>query len=676
MTAREKPPGQCQVCGATTENAAAFCIVHQMQHQAEVNELRALGAALGLDMDSETRGMDTALASAQEKSRSRLGLAPRQPANLAKREPEKAPLVPLSEVELENHRSGELDTWWLPKPARDWCEAISAANCAPKSLAVASCMVAAATVLQGRVRVRWKPGVDEPLCLYWFVFSGTGTRKTTIQLRAMRAVLQYQQELADQCAKDTRHILNQRRTKEAQLSRLRRQNQPSKHTDAGKEWLGKIRELEHDLEQLELPKSVEWSQGDVNPSLLPKLLQHNYEAEGIARISVMVSEGAFLHNLMGRHQGSPILEVPLGAINGEPLQFVRASKATDDPVKIRLPNTYMSMCQLLQPHLLDLIKASDISDTGFAGRCIIEVLSSEPTKPDWTAPPVPDAVQSAYDAWLRALIEEDVPDLVDLTLDPAAGRAMRLAYESIEADGSGWSQRAAGIIARLVAIVDIGNLIAKRMADGKTKQRKAPENNLGETPGLGAPSIPKGIHIVGSTEYDWMDDFGGTDYEDLAQLGVRVPPSQAPESIERISMQHELGALGAPSGAQNTGAQGIIKHLFELLHVKRLPLVRTFDRPANSVTALAERVLRHCAGAPSFGAPSSEGVKVRSLWKNMPSKTRPSMDQLYAALEELEQAGAIEWVPDSMRKKGRDARYRSFRLLVRASHLEAVKHKE
>lgn len=634
--------------------------------------MRELGRALGLEPGA--RKEEQIAERASSGTRSRFGL-PEKKAPLAKREPD-APLVPLSSVELENFQSQELDTWWLPKPARDWCDAISAANQAPKSLAVASCMVAAATVLQGRVRVRWKPGVDEPLCLYWFVFSGTGTRKTTIQLRAMRAVLQYQQELADQCAKDTRRVLNERRTKEGQLSRLRRQNAPAKHTDAGREWLGKIRELEHDLEQLELPKSVEWSQGDVNPSLLPKLLQHNYDAEGIARISVMVSEGAFLHNLMGRHQGSPILEVPLGAINGEPLQFVRASKATDDPVKIRLPNTYMSMCQLLQPHLLDLIKASDISDTGFAGRCIIEVLGSDPIKPEWTAPPVPDAVQNAYDAWLRALIEEELPDIVDLTLDAAAGRAMRAAYESIEADGSGWSQRAAGIIARLVAIVDIGNLVADRMANGNRKQSNATDSNFGETPRLGTTQIPKGIHIVEPSEYDWLDDFGDHDSAHLQTLGTLGDDTQARGIVGRNGGETELGTLGTARGAQTRSAEEIIKHLFELIHVKRLRLVRSLDRPAQSVSSLAERVLRLLSARPQISVPGSEGVKVRDLWKSFTPSQRPTADQLYASLEELEQSGAIEWQPDSMRKKGRDARYRSFRLLVRASHLETVKPKE
>lgn len=634
--------------------------------------MRELGKALGL----EDGDYNQKPAEAAQRARSRFGL-PEAKAPLAKREPEKpVPLVPLSSVELENFQTDELQTWWLPKPARDWCEAISAANKAPKSLAVASCLCAMASVLQGRVRVRWKAGVEEPLALYWFVFSGTGTRKTTIQLRAMRAILQYQQELADQCAKDAKLVENKRRRLEAQLGRLRRQRQGSKHTEGHQEWLSQIKELERDLDDLATPLSAEWSQGDVNPSLLPKLLQHNYDAEGIARLSIMVSEGAFLHNLMGRHQGSPILEVALGAINGEPLQFVRASKVGDEPVKVRLPHTFMTMCHLLQPHLLDLLKSSEMSDTGFAGRCIIEVLSSEPIKPGWEAPPIPDAIQAAYDAWLRALIEEELPDVVDLTLDPATAKAVRAMYESIETDGSGWSQRATGIISRLVAIVDIGNLVAKRIADGNTKPKTAPANNLGETQNWGRTDIPKGIHVVEPSDYDWLDEIGDNSYGHLRELGTIGDGEQVPGKIERTGMQHELGTLGTGHGAENAGAPGIIKYLFQLIHIQRLRLVRSLDRPAVTVASLAERVLLHLRAVSPISRPQSEEWNVRAALKSMATSKRPSTDQFYAALEELEQAGAIEWIPDSMRKKGRDARYRRFRLLVRASHLETVKPKE
>ncbi len=537
-------------------------------------------------------------------------------------------------------------------------------------------MCAAATVLQGRVRVTWKPGVSEPLSLYWFVFSATGTRKTTILLRAMRAVLAYQQALADQAEKDAKVIENKRRRLEAQLRRLRGQKHGSKLSEGHQEWLGEIKQVELELDALVTPLSPEWSQSDVNPSLLPKLLQHNHQAEGIARLSIMVSEGAFLHNLMGRHQGAPILEVALGAINGEPMQFVRASKVGDEPVKIRLPHTYMTMCQLLQPHLLDVLKSSEVSDTGLAGRCIVEVLPSEPVKPDWSAPPVPDAVQQAYDAWLQALITEDLPDVVDLTLDAATGQAVRSLYESIEADGSGWSQRATGIICRLAAIVDIGNLVADRMANGKSVQRGAPDNNFGGTQSLGTSHIPKGIHVVAPSEYDWLDDFGVYDSE---HLGAERICGDVDVPLEKQLPNHDEtrnGDVGTEHGAEGTGAVGIIKYLSLFIHHQRLQLVRSLDRPSDSVGSLANRVLLRLRAVPTEIVPTNSGVKVRDCWKAITPSKRPSMDQFYAALEELEQSGAIEWIPDSIRKKGRDARYRSFRVLVRASHLEAVKPKE
>jgi hypothetical protein len=620
---------------------------------------------------------DAPLASTSpDRARARMGLA------VAKSSAPVA-LAPMSEVTPESFTTPEVETWWLPKAMREWCEAASAASQAPKNLAVASAMCAAAAVLQGRVKVRWKDGVEEPLCLSWFVFSGTGTRKTAIQLRAMQAIRAHQLQVAERVAREAKVIENKRRWKESQLSSLRRRKAPEARTPALTELMGKIRELEHDLEELVMPKAVEWTQGNVNPSLLPKLLAHNLEAEGIARLSVMVSEGSFLANLLGRHQGTTIVEEVLGAVNGEPMEFVRSSKVSDDPVKVRLPHSYMTLCQLLQPHLLDLLKKPELSDTGFVGRSIVDVLPSAPIKPDWDSPAIPDHVQKAWDDLLSALITQDVPDLVDLTIDAAAARQVREMYESVELDETGSCQRITGIICRLYAISDICHLVAGRL-DGSVKTPiKAPE----QPPRIVPVDIPKHVHVVADNEYDWLDEVSSSDYQDLAGVNAIVPencPGPGTEETLAISDSSTGGHVElsrsvpcpALTGGPGARVSGVLIYLYHTFYSQRLQLVRSIDRPSQLSGSLATRVLRRLTTAGQISGTNSGTVKVRDTHRLFPSSSRPTAEQLYSALEELEQSGAIEWVPESLRKRGKETRYREFRLLAKPDHLKPVPNKE
>jgi len=589
--------------------------------------------------------LEAALLQSAAAAASRLTVAPKP----AQQEPALA-----ESPELSNGRTEELDTWWLPAPVRDWCDAVSAAMACPKTLPVAAALCAAATVLQGRVSVTWKPGVTEPLCLYWFVFSGTGTRKTAILSRARRAIDLFQAQMAEQCAKDTKVVTNKRRRLEAQLGRLRRQKAAGPHTSAHQEWMGQIRELEHDLDELVPPKAVEWTQSNVNPSLLPRFMQHNHEAEGIARLAVLIDEGSFLKNLMGRHQGGqPILEEVLGAVNGEPMLFVRSSRVADDPVKVRLPHSYLTICALLQPHLLDVLKSPELSDVGFVGRCLVDVLDDSPIKPGWECPPIPDHVQAAYDRWLRALIDEELPETVDLTLDAATRRSVRALYESVEADGTGWSQRITGLICRIAAIVDIGKLVADRIAQGrscKTVEQDGKHQKLGTT------QIPKHVHVVTDDGYDWLDD------ENMPAPESAIINTEESGGSKTGDDWGRLSPVGGGSSARE------IDHLTTLIYTNRIRMVRTLDRPAQSLATLASRALCTIHGRPQSPGPQS----VRDVHKAFTPKGRPSADRLYAALELLVESGCIEWDPASLRRVRGETHYTKFIVLVRPGHLKAV----
>lgn len=356
--------------------------------------------------------------------------------------------------------TNDLDTWWLPAPVRDWCEAVAKAYAVPRVMPISAALCAAASVLQGRVRVRIKPGWEEPLCLFWLVFVRTGGKKSAVMERATAALHRWQAELNEEVKRDAKLADFERKRLDAQLRRLRAQKRGTKGPtgvtgDAHAEWLSEVKELESQLAEVKRPVEHDLLQSDVNPSLLPKVLRNNYDAEGIARLAILDDEGTALANLMGRHQGQPILESALKAYGGHWAKMTRASKVGDGYVRVELPHSYMTICVFAQPHYHNLLSdAAVLSTSGFVGRCIVDMVDAG--DPGWDAEPVPEHVQQAYDSWLLRLAQEDVPELVDLWGDRDARAALKRCYEARERDGSGTAQRIVGRVARIVALCAVG----------------------------------------------------------------------------------------------------------------------------------------------------------------------------------------------------------------------------
>lgn len=516
-------------------------------------------------------------------------------------------------------RAAPLSASILPEPARAWAEACATWLDMDQTMPTIAAICAAASVLQGRVRVRWRAGVEEPVCLYWLVFSATGTLKSQVLSHATRAIRQLELEWREQAAKENEERAGQRKWREQQVTRLRRKPAPNALADKQR-WLQEIAEYEHELAQFQPVTSPQWLQGDVNPSLLPKILRHNYEAEGIARCAVLIDEGTFLSNITGRHQGSTQVETLLSAVNGSPLDFVRASQTSDEMVSIRLPATYMTICALVQPDYYDrLTKNQQLADCGFLGRTIRTVLDAPARKVPLDSPPIPDAIQSAYDAWLRALATADVPEVVDLTEDAATGQCVREMYDSVELDGTGFSKRVIGLVARIGAIIKVGN-------------------EMGHPRSL---SHPQSKRLVESTDaYDWIDDYAGSEGD------------------------RGLGTIGEGSegGTDGTGCAPplirVLKEIFLYIYVQSLPRVRSVERPSDPLAQVVASVCRHLPWCSPI--PKSNRRRVRDLAKTWNAKTRPGADRLYRALEELEEQGVIEWVPASARRYGGETRYREF----------------
>lgn len=373
----------------------------------------------------------------------------------------------------------EWATDWLPAPARDFVEAMHRSYAVPRVMGVAAVMCAAATLAQGKVRVRIKDGWEEPLSLFWLVFSGTASMKSTVLAHAVAPVRAIQAKLEQDMAPLAAQAKLKRRTKEAKIKAVlakmpaeSAQNaatenpfQPAyRDTAFGRAQL--LANLQQELDEIVVPSAPRWLYDDVNPPLVLTLMRQNQEAEGLARFAVLDAEGTFVANFLGRHTGHTDVTSLLKGYTGEAIDRARASRSGDDPVKTHLEAPALTMCLLVQPHILDELRATkELSENGLMGRCIVSVLGAD-NMPGKDAPAVPRAILEAYSAWLWAIHAAPAGTVIDLSefwedtlgelYEHVVGQVM------LSRGGVGWLRRTVGRVARVAALA----LLTGQLSEG------------------------------------------------------------------------------------------------------------------------------------------------------------------------------------------------------------------
>jgi hypothetical protein len=369
-------------------------------------------------------------------------------------------------VPLDKPARHDITTDWLPEPIRLWCEAVSVALRVPRVLPVASALCSIAALVQGRSLVRIKPGWEEPLCLYWLVFSPTGTRKSEVLKRATAPVRYWQAEMAAKLEAEGIRARSRQKRLEYRRDRLQRQR------DLDENEQRQLDETLLELRELKIPKAPQLLDADINPTVLPRALDQNRAADGIARMAVLDSEGTFLANMLGRHMGGQaITDLLLKAYQGEPVDQTRKNPQTGELMRVQLPHAYLTLLLLLQPHHLEKLRGKpELSDSGMIARCLFSECDAQPL-PDWNQEgDVPRHVQEAYDETLLSMTKAGLPEVVDLTpLGDELGRhyAQHIA-RTRQAEGAapGWYNRAFGRACRVIALchlaggkVDVGKII-------------------------------------------------------------------------------------------------------------------------------------------------------------------------------------------------------------------------
>ena len=352
--------------------------------------------------------------------------------------------------------SDDLASDWLPSPVREWVDAISTFAGVPKTMPIAAALCAAATVLQGRASVEMAPGVVVPLTLWWVVLARTGGRKSTVLNAAMAPLHAIQAGIAEELAPVIRERTNEKARLEAQIARMRRATKAHKYTDGAQEHLQQLRELEHELGEIQVPVIPRWDYDNINPAMLPMVLQRSQEAEGIARIAIWGEEGTFLANVVGRDSGKPMAETLCQGYSGSRLSFVRKLEGSKTYIDVNIDRTFVTMCVFTQPHYRQVLMNDQLADNGFLGRLLISECHVGPVPAPGSVQPPNEAVLERYADWLRRLAE--IPEGTVYRLSDAqmarlgALRAEADALCQAGADGQGWALRAAERIARIVAI--------------------------------------------------------------------------------------------------------------------------------------------------------------------------------------------------------------------------------
>lgn len=355
----------------------------------------------------------------------------------------------------------EWESWWLPEPVQAWVDACAEAYCVPKVMPIAAALCAASVLLQGKARVRIHDAWEEELSIYWLVFAPTGTAKSAVLRAAMAPVRAIQRSIEDEILPVAKERANERARLEAQIGRMRRATKAHAYTEGSQEHLQQLRELEHQLGECEVPKAPEWTYTDANPTVIPRLMAHNLEAEGVARVAVCDAEGTFLANLLGRHSGHLNVDPLLAAYTGDPIEMVRTAPNSAALQKFRIASSHMVMCLMVQPHYLEQLRAHPtLGDNGWLGRCLMSHVAGKPATTPFERPEIPETVKEGYAQWLANLATVTAGTVYQMPAESLD--ELRSMHERIEANTAlsqqavGWQKRSLGRICRIFALIHIG----------------------------------------------------------------------------------------------------------------------------------------------------------------------------------------------------------------------------
>jgi hypothetical protein len=351
----------------------------------------------------------------------------------------------------------------LPKTIKDYVKAVSESTATPVDMcAIASLAVISGTV-QGKYKIRGKPGYFEPLNLYALIIANPAERKSAV-IRAMtKHIHKYEREENKKRQSDIDRQRIELNAKEQQIKKWENKNLVDEAIE--------LKEECRELEEYQV-KPLRLIADDVTPEALTSLL-----ADNKGRLSVISAEGGLFDTLAGKYSNTVSIDTILKAHSGDPIRVDRRGRQTE-----YIPEPTLTVLLAVQENVI-----RGMFDNGvFIGRGLnARFLYCKPKSPIGTRAyntnPVPEYIESNYERLLINLLElpendEEHPYILKLSEEAyqLTESFFTLIEERLIKDLENmcdWAGKLQGAMLRISGVLhcmDIDNLYENRLVSKET----------------------------------------------------------------------------------------------------------------------------------------------------------------------------------------------------------------
>jgi hypothetical protein len=351
----------------------------------------------------------------------------------------------------------------FPKSIADMVHAVAEATQTDPVMAGTSALTALSACAGGHAEVEIRSGWREPLCSYTATVADPGERKSAVQQAMIRPILDVEAEMTDTALPLRQEA--QARKDIAVKAMERAFNIAAKATPGTPEYMQAQNDAlmaQTAADNIDVPEVPRLVADDVTPEAVASLL-----ADHGGRIAVVSAEGGVFDIIAGRYNANiPNMDVWLKGHSGD---MIRIDRKGRPPEYIRKPALTLGL--MIQPDVLKSIAAQRaFRGRGLIARFLYALPKSQVGYRKTGAPPVSEAVRTAYDDDIRKIAEGMAGWLGDpaaLTLTPEAHAAIEVIEAEIEpalredgalADLKDWGSKYVGAVARIAGLLHLAEL--------------------------------------------------------------------------------------------------------------------------------------------------------------------------------------------------------------------------
>ncbi len=340
----------------------------------------------------------------------------------------------------------------LPPVLADLVNAVAECVQVPRGM-VASVLLAILSVcLQGKYKVRAKPGWTEPVNLYVYNVLSASERKSAVLNLLLAPVLDYENRYNRDHAVEIESSRRTGNALEKSISNIEDQLAKGKATQA------------------DLDRAIQKSQAHEVKNRL-KLFSDNITMEKLGsvmaanhgRASILTTEPGIFDIMAGAYSDTVNFDLILKAFSGDPSRTERIGREEE-----RLDHPTLTMMLMGQPCTLEALMGNrKFKGRGVTSRFLYCIPESLVGNRRYETEEIPAAVMQAYEKLLLNLLTDFYPDNPDnppvITLSPEALRLHREFYEQVEhlqgtefeydAGMKEWAGKLAGNVLRIAALL-------------------------------------------------------------------------------------------------------------------------------------------------------------------------------------------------------------------------------